>query len=94
MVCVVDDDSSVRAAIEDLLASVVLAVQGFGTTASGSLLGGNQKAAHRICEYLYSLAQRKTYKSISGMLKLYGITEQTWPSHINPVQVFSHTSDG
>lgn len=33
MVYVVDDDSSVRAAIEDLLASVGLAVQGFGSTA-------------------------------------------------------------
>lgn len=32
MVYVVDDDSSVRAAIEDLLTSVGLAVQGFGST--------------------------------------------------------------
>lgn len=33
MVYVVDDDSSVRAAVEDLLASVGLAVQGFSSTA-------------------------------------------------------------
>lgn len=34
MVYVVDDDASVRAAIEDLLASVGLAVQGFGSTSA------------------------------------------------------------